>query len=796
MSEENRKISNIISRLFIKIKRILKSMKLRIFIAIIIAGMIPAIIVQPFIGRSVEREMKNTKVDKMLGQCNIIREQISVSDFFTGDNSKLLDSDFTEVSAMNDGRIMVIDNNFNIVKDTYVIDEGKVCVSSDVLKAYKGKSVTRFDEKNKYIEISIPIYDNEKHIEGVLCLTASTKDVEMSVNNIQNRQTIITLILFLIIVLFAYIICNRLVRPFKKLEKTFEKVSEGYLDNKLALDGYTETEQIATSYNDMLDKMKIVDESREEFVSNVSHELKTPMTSIKVLADSLTMQENVPSEIYKEFFEDIVKEIDRENLIISNLLTLVRTDKKNGHLNIESVNINELVEAILKRVRPLATQKNVEIVLESFRPVIASVDQLKLTSAITNLVENAVKYNVMDGWVRVTLNADHKYFYIKVADSGIGIPSESKDRVFERFYRVDKARSRQTGGTGLGLAITSNIIKMHNGAIKVYSKEGEGTTFIVRIPLNYVNNETYDDYKDEIAGDIDEKESELQEENGEKSLEEKIYLYYINKDETKLVKTVYTPDKTDDVLKQTKNVIRQMNKTSKEVNVITAKPEDVKINNISYLDSIITIDFTSDYEEMTPVREVLLRSAIVLTVSQIDGVGGVAFTVNGENLTNNSDVPVGIMNAASIVDNIGNNTDNLTKVDADIYFGDSSGSRLKAYRYIGSCDQNTSAEKLIIEKLIAGNNGEDYTRTIPKDTTLLSVVTKDGICYVNFDAKFNSESSDIVPQIQIYSVVNSLCELPYINKVQISINGLTNEKLGGEISLNKLFERNLDLVSK
>lgn len=522
MSEENRKISNIISRLFIKIKRILKSMKLRIFIAIIIAGMIPAIIVQPFIGRSVEREMKNTKVDKMLGQCNIIREQISVSDFFTGDNSKLLDSDFTEVSAMNDGRIMVIDNNFNIVKDTYVIDEGKVCVSSDVLKAYKGKSVTRFDGKNKYIEISIPIYDNEKHIEGVLCLTASTKDVEMSVNNIQNRQTIITLILFLIIVLFAYIICNRLVRPFKKLEKTFEKVSEGYLDNKLALDGYTETEQIATSYNDMLDKMKIVDESREEFVSNVSHELKTPMTSIKVLADSLTMQENVPSEIYKEFFEDIVKEIDRENLIISNLLTLVRTDKKNGHLNIESVNINELVEAILKRVRPLATQKNVEIVLESFRPVIASVDQLKLTSAITNLVENAVKYNVMDGWVRVTLNADHKYFYIKVADSGIGIPSESKDRVFERFYRVDKARSRQTGGTGLGLAITSNIIKMHNGAIKVYSKEGEGTTFIVRIPLNYVNNETYDDYKDEIAGDIDEKESELQEENGEKSLEEKM----------------------------------------------------------------------------------------------------------------------------------------------------------------------------------------------------------------------------------------------------------------------------------
>lgn len=126
------------------------------------------------------------------------------------------------------------------------------------------------------------------------------------------------------------------------------------------------------------------------------------------------------------------------------------------------------------------------MIYESFRPVVAEVDEVKLSLAISNLIENAIKYNVEDGWVRVSLNADHKYFFIKVSDSGIGIPETAQDSIFERFYRVDKARSRETGGTGLGLAITKNVIQMHRGAIKVYSKEGEGTTFNVRIPLNYV----------------------------------------------------------------------------------------------------------------------------------------------------------------------------------------------------------------------------------------------------------------------------------------------------------------------
>ena len=170
----------------------------------------------------------------------------------------------------------------------------------------------------------------------------------------------------------------------------------------------------------------------------------------------------------------------------NDLLTLVRMDKNATELNISQVNINNLVEQILKRVRPIAKTRSIEIIFESFRPVTADVDETKLSLAVTNLVENGVKYNNDGGWVRVSVNADHKYFYIKVSDSGVGIPKDAQTRIYERFYRVDKARSRETGGTGLGLAITQNVVQLHHGGIKLNSTPGEGTTFLVRIPLKYI----------------------------------------------------------------------------------------------------------------------------------------------------------------------------------------------------------------------------------------------------------------------------------------------------------------------
>ena len=262
---------------------------------------------------------------------------------------------------------------------------------------------------------------------------------------------------------------------------------DGNLDVTFSTEGgYNETKEIINTFNQVLERLRLIDQSRQEFVSNVSHELKTPITSMRVLADSLISGDNVPVDIYREFMQDISDEIDRETKIINDLLTLVRMDKNATELNISQVNINNLVEQILKRVRPIAKTRSIEIIFESFRPVTADVDETKLSLAVTNLVENGVKYNNDGGWVRVSVNADHKYFYIKVSDSGVGIPKDAQTRIYERFYRVDKARSRETGGTGLGLSITKNVVQLHHGGIKLNSTPGEGTTFLVRIPLKYI----------------------------------------------------------------------------------------------------------------------------------------------------------------------------------------------------------------------------------------------------------------------------------------------------------------------
>ena len=161
-------------------------------------------------------------------------------------------------------------------------------------------------------------------------------------------------------------------------------------------------------------------------------------------------------------------------------------DKSAAQLNISVVNINELTEIILKRLRPIARKNNVEVTLISKREVIAEVDEVKVSLILTNLVENAIKYNKEQGRVEVIVDADHQFFTIQVSDTGIGIPEESIGQIYERFYRVDKSHSREIGGTGLGLAITKSAVLLHRGSIKVESTEGEVTTFLVKIPLTRV----------------------------------------------------------------------------------------------------------------------------------------------------------------------------------------------------------------------------------------------------------------------------------------------------------------------
>lgn len=456
-----------------------------------VLGVLPAVIVSNvFLNAYYERAIAVRTTD-VQNQCKIISNQIVASDYLNSNQSDTIQGELSLISSLYDGRIMIIDQDLRVVTDTYNMEASKTMIVEEVIRCFKtGTSVHMVS--GRFIEVAVPIQrvidENAGTTEtlGVILVSASLDSITDNRAVLSDSVGLILTITMIVMILAASILAVAFVHPFKRLTKKMKAVTAEHMEDEIQENAYAETMQMADAFNQLKARLKILDESRQEFVSNVSHELKTPLTSMKVLADSLIQMPDAPVEFYREFMEDISAEIDRENTIIADLLTMVKLDKTQAEMNIQAHNINELLELILKRLKPIASKQNVEMVLESFREVVAEVDEVKLTLALTNFVENAIKYNKENGWVHVSLDADHKFFYVKVTDSGCGIPEEDQEHIFERFYRVDKSHSREIGGTGLGLAIAKNIVLMHKGIIEISSVIDEGTTITVRIPLNYI----------------------------------------------------------------------------------------------------------------------------------------------------------------------------------------------------------------------------------------------------------------------------------------------------------------------
>ena len=473
----------------------IKSLEFSVFVVVLIAIIVPIITIGTIFLNVSTSKYYNNRLEEYKSNNVMLKNNIVSSGYFDRKQSEAVNAQINLLSNEFDCRIQIIDTSNIIREDTKSSDIGHTSISKDVFKAMKGKDVMEENKDLQYIEFASPLVATistvdgatEKKTVGVLCTNYSTANIE----NYRNDVRRVVYIIFAIGIIFALVVagvCAKFfTRPIKRVGEIIKDVKHrrGVEDLENVKD-CTEVKQILGDFNTMIDNFYAEQKKRDDFVSNVSHELKTPITSMKVLADSLVGQTGAPEELYQEFLEDISTEIERESQIINDLLDLVNTENVENEINISQVNINDVLESVLKTIKPLAEEKNIEVVYESFRPIIADVDELKFARVITNLVENAIKYNQVDGTVTVSLNADHQYFFVKVQDTGIGIAEEDQDRVFERFFRVDKARARETGGSGLGLAITKEIVKKHHGSIGVYSKEEEGTTFTVRIPLKYI----------------------------------------------------------------------------------------------------------------------------------------------------------------------------------------------------------------------------------------------------------------------------------------------------------------------
>ncbi len=471
---------------------LLKSLKFRFFILFILVGILPCLFVEYGILSNYEERAVSLRTMDVRTQCDMIANRISNSEYMEDPSSDVINGQITQLANFYDGRILVIDQYFHIIQDTYSMSIGKTMVSEEVFLCFKNGGSSRVNDQNRYIELTVPVKraNAEKPEEtdtiGVILVGISTDTIHDSVEILAQKNLVMNLVLLTVLITAALFLSIVLVRPIDRIPRQIHQHYDGYGKDEINVMNYTETREISEAFNQTIARMKVLDDSRQEFVSNVSHELKTPITSMKVLADSLLQQENVPAELYAEFMKDITQEIDRESKIIDDLLSLVKMDKTAADMNIVPVNVNELLELILKRLGPIARQRNIELVLVCERQVVADADEVKLTLALSNFVENAIKYNKDNGWVNVTLDADHKNFTVTVEDSGIGIPSEEFEHIFERFYRVDKSHSRAIGGTGLGLSIARSAILMHRGAVEVESVVNEGTKFTIRVPLIYM----------------------------------------------------------------------------------------------------------------------------------------------------------------------------------------------------------------------------------------------------------------------------------------------------------------------
>ena len=466
-------------------------MKVHVLLIIIVVGILPMIIFNlGFLNTYVDIAITN-RISELQKHGNILATRLDLTGYMSNPTSDEINNEIDYLTDVYNGknvnaRIIIVNQNLSIIKDTYDSETNKTLISENVIKCLRGTSTQTINKKDQYVEMTLPITNAEKSIVGVLYIRFSIENIYSISGVLRDKMGIVMTVIAMFIIIFAAFFSKRITKPLKSITNSLDRLFEGYMEEEVFIQGYYESEKISASFNKMMARMKKLEDSRQEFVSNVSHELKTPITSVKVLAESLLAQEDVPPELYREFLVDINDEIERENKIINDLLSLVKLDKTAGDMHIVNASINEMLEQILKRLRPIANKRGIEMIFESYRQVSADVDEVKLSLAISNLIENAIKYNKDEGWIRVSLNADHKYFYVKVSDSGVGIPEDSMDLIFDRFYRVDKARSRETGGTGLGLSIARNAIHMHRGAIKVYSKLGEGTTFTVRIPISFI----------------------------------------------------------------------------------------------------------------------------------------------------------------------------------------------------------------------------------------------------------------------------------------------------------------------
>jgi signal transduction histidine kinase len=335
------------------------------------------------------------------------------------------------------------------------------------------------------MSVAVPLIADGKTV-GAVYLVESLYDIDMTISGIRNDLIVFGIIISILVAMLSLALSLMTTAPIDNFISVSKEFSKGNFNVKAKEKGPLELVEMAKALNYMSAELDEYEQNRKKFVSDVSHELKTPLATIKLICDSIVTTDNPNFEMIQDFLGDLSDEVDRLTRIVERLLTLTKMDSNQNNLSATPVDFVVMLNAIIRKLTPNAEAKNIALYsdysVDALAPMLLDYD--KIWEAIYNIVDNAIKYTPEGGHVKLGLELLGKNVIVKIEDNGAGIPDEDKERIFERFYRLDDSRARETGGTGLGLAIAKEAVVLHGGEIKVEDAKDGGSIFMISVPYN------------------------------------------------------------------------------------------------------------------------------------------------------------------------------------------------------------------------------------------------------------------------------------------------------------------------
>lgn len=381
-------------------------------------------------------------------------------------------------------RIVVTDTDAKILYDTQETEKKrKYALFQELIQSLDGQDVfhAAFQDDAFRCEAAVPVTYCNTIIGSVYLYEYDAEQAEILLG-LQSNLRNITLLVCVFAVLVSVFLSRMVTYRMNNLLAAIRTFQEGNYTHRIQINGRDQLAKMADEFNHLTERIQETEELRRRFVADASHELKTPLTSIRLLSDSILQDPNIDPELTREFVTDIGREAERLARITEGLLSLARLDRGIQEQR-ETIDVSAQVRYAIHLLLPLAESKGIVIRSELASGCLVQISSDDMSQIVNNLIENAIKYNVPDGSVWVRLSIDGEDVVLTVEDTGIGIPTEDREKVFERFYRVDKARSREAGGTGLGLSIVHDIVLRTGGSIRLEESAGGGSRFQVTLPL-------------------------------------------------------------------------------------------------------------------------------------------------------------------------------------------------------------------------------------------------------------------------------------------------------------------------